>query len=150
MIACVLQTASQRSVPGHIFRNKTEDMGKMTTTTTKKTAANGAEKPAAAANGEPAQTPLPAPEKKPAPKAKRVRRPAAPKTGKPATARRTTKATKTSTKSRSASTKPAYTNEDVALRAYFIAEKRRQLGLYGSPESDWLEAERQLREGLTA
>jgi hypothetical protein len=124
-------------------------MGKMTTSTTKKTAAKREVKPAVE-NGEAAEAPPTAPNKKPAPKAKRVRRPAVPKPGKPAAARRTTKATSASAKSRSASTKPAYTNEDIALRAYFIAEKRRQLGLWGSPESDWLEAERQLREGLTA
>ncbi|MBU3664746.1 MAG: DUF2934 domain-containing protein [Chthoniobacterales bacterium] len=37
------------------------------------------------------------------------------------------------------------TNHDIAVRAYFIAEKRRELGLPGDAESDWLEAERQLR-----
>lgn len=37
------------------------------------------------------------------------------------------------------------TTEDIALRAYFIAEHRRHRGLPGNPESDWLEAERQLR-----
>jgi hypothetical protein len=37
------------------------------------------------------------------------------------------------------------TAEDVAVRAYFIGERRRSLGLPGDPESDWLEAERQLR-----
>jgi hypothetical protein len=124
-------------------------MGKTTTSTTKKAIAKQAVIPAAG-NGQAAEAPPAAPGEKPAPKAKRVRRRAVPKPGKPAAARRTTKATSTATKSRSASTKPAYTNEDIALRAYFIAEKRRQLGIWGSPESDWLEAERQLREGLTA
>jgi len=37
------------------------------------------------------------------------------------------------------------TTEDISLRAYFIAEDRRQRGLPGNPEADWLEAERQLR-----
>ncbi len=37
------------------------------------------------------------------------------------------------------------TTEDIALRAYFIGEHRRHRGLPGNPESDWLEAERQLR-----
>lgn len=36
------------------------------------------------------------------------------------------------------------TQDDVALRAYFTAEKRRKLGLPGDPHSDWIEAERQL------
>jgi hypothetical protein len=35
--------------------------------------------------------------------------------------------------------------EDIAVRAYFISEHRRALGLGGSSETDWLEAERQLR-----
>ena len=37
-----------------------------------------------------------------------------------------------------------FTTDDVALRAYFIAEKRRHLGQPGSEHGDWLEAERQL------
>ena len=37
------------------------------------------------------------------------------------------------------------TTEDIAVRAYFIGERRRHLGLPGDPQSDWLEAERQLR-----
>lgn len=39
---------------------------------------------------------------------------------------------------------PSYTSDDVALRAYFISEKRRNLGLPGDEHQDWLEAERQL------
>jgi hypothetical protein len=38
----------------------------------------------------------------------------------------------------------AFTNDDVALRAYFIAEKRNANGLPGDTHQDWLEAERQL------
>jgi len=41
-------------------------------------------------------------------------------------------------------TKPAFTPDDVALRAYFIAEKRHKLGIPGDSHQDWLEAERQL------
>ena len=37
-----------------------------------------------------------------------------------------------------------YTEDDVALRAYFIAEKRQRLGLPGDSHADWIEAERQL------
>ena len=40
--------------------------------------------------------------------------------------------------------KPGYTHDDVALRAYFIAEKRNSQGLPGSEHGDWVEAERQL------
>lgn len=35
--------------------------------------------------------------------------------------------------------------EDIAMRAYYIGERRRSLGLPGSQESDWFEAERELR-----
>src|SRR6516225_6395439 len=34
----------------------------------------------------------------------------------------------------------------VALRAYFIGERRRTLGIPGDPTSDWLQAERELLE----
>ncbi len=37
------------------------------------------------------------------------------------------------------------TNEDIAIRAYLIAEARHQQGRSGTPESDWFEAEVQLR-----
>ncbi len=33
---------------------------------------------------------------------------------------------------------------DIALRAYFISEKRRSQGLHGTEHHDWVEAERQL------
>ena len=36
------------------------------------------------------------------------------------------------------------TTDDIALRAYFIAEKRQKAGLPGDTHHDWLEAERQL------
>jgi Protein of unknown function (DUF2934) len=39
----------------------------------------------------------------------------------------------------------AITAEDIALRAYYIAEKRRHNGLPGDEHRDWIEAERQLR-----
>jgi hypothetical protein len=38
------------------------------------------------------------------------------------------------------------TTESIALHAYYIGERRRHLGLDGNSESDWLEAERQLRD----
>ena len=40
--------------------------------------------------------------------------------------------------------KHAFTHDDVALRAYFIAEKRHKAGLPGDSAHDWIEAERQL------
>lgn len=40
--------------------------------------------------------------------------------------------------------KTAYTQDDIALRAYFIAEKRHREGIHGDSHSDWIEAERQL------
>jgi hypothetical protein len=43
-----------------------------------------------------------------------------------------------------AAAKVAFTTDDIALRAYFIAEKRHKAGLPGNSHQDWLEAERQL------
>jgi hypothetical protein len=40
--------------------------------------------------------------------------------------------------------KPAISTADIALRAYFISEKRRNHGLPGNEHHDWIEAERQL------
>ena len=37
------------------------------------------------------------------------------------------------------------TTDDIALRAYYISERRQHLGLPGDAQSDWLEAEKQLR-----
>ncbi len=39
---------------------------------------------------------------------------------------------------------PGFTREDIALRAYFISEKRRTAGLPGDEPGDWIVAERQL------
>ncbi len=36
--------------------------------------------------------------------------------------------------------------DDIALRAYYIAEQRRSLNLAGDELGDWVEAERQLRK----
>ena len=41
-------------------------------------------------------------------------------------------------------------NEQVALRAYFIGERRRTLGIVGGETSDWVAAERELLEELKA
>lgn len=40
----------------------------------------------------------------------------------------------------------AISADDIALRAYFISERRQNLGWEGSPEGDWIEAKRQLEE----
>ncbi len=37
-----------------------------------------------------------------------------------------------------------FTDGDISLRAYFIAERRHKLGWPGDSTSDWVEAERQL------
>ncbi|MEI8234329.1 MAG: DUF2934 domain-containing protein [Verrucomicrobiota bacterium] len=42
------------------------------------------------------------------------------------------------------------TPADIALRAYFIAEKRQKLGIPGDSTSDWVEAERQLKAEAAA
>lgn len=39
---------------------------------------------------------------------------------------------------------PVIAQDDIALRAYFIAERRQKLGWPGDATSDWVEAERQL------
>jgi Protein of unknown function (DUF2934) len=41
------------------------------------------------------------------------------------------------------------TFEQVQLRAYFISERRRKLGLPGDESRDWLTAEQELREELS-
>jgi hypothetical protein len=40
--------------------------------------------------------------------------------------------------------KPAFSQEEVALRAYYIAERRQAAGIHADPHQDWIEAERQL------
>ncbi len=40
--------------------------------------------------------------------------------------------------------------EQVALRAYFIGERRRALGIYGDETSDWIAAEKELLAELKA
>lgn len=47
-----------------------------------------------------------------------------------------------------AAPKPAkFSQSEIALKAYYIAEARRKMGLPGDEASDWLEAERQLKGG---
>ena len=46
--------------------------------------------------------------------------------------------------SKATQNKTAPSQEQIALRAYFISERRQQLGWEGDHLSDWAEAERQL------
>lgn len=59
--------------------------------------------------------------------------------------KRTTKATAAPV-TEPAAPAATYTSDDIALRAYFIAEKRQAAGIGGDSHSDWIEAERQLAE----
>jgi hypothetical protein len=81
----------------------------------------------------------PAPALKPAPAAKRAVKPAV----KAKPAEKTTK-TPAAKPKRTAKSAPSFAHEDVALRAYFLSEKRRSQGLPGNEHQDWVEAERQL------
>ncbi len=56
-------------------------------------------------------------------------------------------ASKTTRRSATKAKAPSFSREDVALRAYFIAENRQKHGLPGNSATDWIEAERQLAEG---
>lgn len=40
---------------------------------------------------------------------------------------------------------PSISSDDIALRAYFIAERRQKMGWHGDSTGDWVEAERQLK-----
>lgn len=146
-------------------------MGKTTSTTpkTKKAPAKAAKKDSpktVIAEPTPAAPPPPTPEATAAPaKPKRTTKPkaaapvepptptpvAAPtaKAAKPA-AKRSTAMKPTAPKAKAKTAKngtvaPVITNEDIALRAYFIAQHRQAHGHPGTPDGDWLEAERQLR-----
>ena len=50
----------------------------------------------------------------------------------------------TKAKTRKTQVSAVINQDDVAVRAYLIAEKRQQLGLPGDSLGDWVEAERQL------
>lgn len=82
---------------------------------------------------------------KPAPKkaAKKSQTPAAPAE---AVAGITAKPAKPKAAAAKKPARPArgFTDADISLRAYFIAERRHKLGWPGDSTSDWVEAERQL------
>jgi hypothetical protein len=59
------------------------------------------------------------------------------------------KATSTSATAKSKSRQKGVaspSNERIALRAYFIGERRRSLGISGDETSDWVQAEQELLE----
>ncbi|MGC3988203.1 MAG: hypothetical protein QM796_00695 [Chthoniobacteraceae bacterium] len=89
-----------------------------------------------------------------APKATPAKKPAAKKTATkaaPAAAKAPKKAAKAPARKPAAlPPAPAPSYDDIALRAYFISEKRQQLGLPGDSSQDWVEAERQLVGEATA
>jgi len=71
-----------------------------------------------------------------------VEKPAAKVAAKPVSIPRTKK----TASSKKAEKEVVLKHEDIALRAYYIAERRAALGWPGDSTSDWIEAERQLRE----
>ncbi len=46
---------------------------------------------------------------------------------------------------KSPAAEPVIAHDDIALRAYFIAERRQQMGWPGDSATDWADAEAQLR-----
>lgn len=103
-------------------------MGKKTSTTTKAVApAKRAAKPVAKTKPAVDSAVVTPPPKAAAPKTAAPKAAAPKRTPKPA-----------------APPAPAFTHEDVTLRAYFISEKRNAAGIPGDSHQDWLEAERQL------
>ncbi len=53
--------------------------------------------------------------------------------------------TKASKPKATASPSSSISTDDIALRAYYIAERRRSMGWGGDEHSDWVEAESQLK-----
>jgi hypothetical protein len=92
--------------------------------------------PAAVAAPGPASIPPPAPAGV-KPLAAAVRKAPVRRTG--------TAAAKKTTKSAKQTILPSISTDDIALRAYFISEKRHAHGLPGDEHQDWIEAERQLQ-----
>jgi hypothetical protein len=43
------------------------------------------------------------------------------------------------------SQEPVISHDDISLRAYFIGERRQQMGWHGDSATDWADAEKQLR-----
>lgn len=64
---------------------------------------------------------------------------------KPAKAKSPTARTRVKAAAVTPAASASITPADIALRAYFISEKRQKLGIPGDSTSDWVEAERQLK-----
>src|SRR4051812_40056735 len=114
-------------------------MAKKTDTKSKPSAAPAAPAKPAAAPANAAAPVKPAAIAALAKTAKPARKPAAAKKKKPVAAPKAKAAAP-----RLAKLAAPYTRDDIALRAYFIAEKRQTHGLHGDEHQDWIEAERQL------
>jgi hypothetical protein len=100
---------------------------------------NGTSAPTAESNAAPIETAVPV--------AKKAAKTAAKKAATKKTASRKAPTRKASAPKRKAATPPQEpSDQDISLRAYFIAERRLKLGLAGDQAHDWLEARRQLRE----
>jgi hypothetical protein len=106
--------------------------------------------PKAAPIAAPATVPTPAAVVAP-PKASTKARPAQavakPAKAAPAAAKAAVKPIKL-TSSRKKAPARTITYDDIALRAYLIAEHRQNHGIWGEPHLDWIEAERQLQAEL--
>jgi hypothetical protein len=84
-----------------------------------------------------------------APKPKKKSRPAAaaPKKKKPASAKKPADKPLEEAAKKSSTTGPIEpTDEEIRIRAYFLAERRHRLSLPGDSAHDWIEARRQLIE----
>lgn len=106
-----------------------------------KTAAENKEADDAAAQAGNGNVSAPEPKKK----ARAATAPA--KKNKPAAAKKSPAKQSAAPKTKPAASQPAEpTDDEIRLRAYFIAERRHQLSLPGDSNHDWIEARRQLIE----
>ncbi|HEV7401986.1 MAG TPA: DUF2934 domain-containing protein [Chthoniobacteraceae bacterium] len=88
---------------------------------------------------------------KPSPAAKPARVAAKPANAAPAAAKTAVKPIKlTSSRKKAPAAPKTVTDEEIAVRAYLIAEHRHQHGIWGEPHLDWIEAERQLKAELSS
>jgi hypothetical protein len=153
MMRCVLHTL--QGVPPGTIAIELSNMGKKTNSETKAVSAAKPAAPSSKAKRVPSEPTKPK-KKSPLAKAATVAAAVAVAAGsaiaKTRAAVKKTAASKTAVpkkpsakKTTRAANKLAYTQEDVALRAYFISERRRAEGLHNNPEQNWLDAERELQ-----